>query len=277
MITSFQAPHKEAARIIRGKPAVSRAVFHDALPELRGRLFTIAGVESANVMQRVRDTIATIAEGGTWPDAKASIITELDPYLGNGADRRAELLLRTHGFQSFQATNWRVAQEDADTTHLQYLTMEDDRVRPSHRALDGIIVPKDDPFWQNHFPPWEWGCRCRTRTMNPDQVDEFKQMDQQRLPENKLVMEGPALTKLREGTLIRNGRAHSLLPAQGEGAFAWSPDDLRIPLQDLQQRYDPFAWNVFKQYAQATLLEEGVTLWEWLSGAGAQPLAEDEV
>ena len=154
---------------------------------------------------------------------------------------------------------------------------EDDRVRPSHRALDGIIVPKDDPFWQNHFPPWEWGCRCRTRTMNPDQVDEFKQMDQQRLPENKLVMEGPALTKLREGTLIRNGRAHSLLPAQGEGAFAWSPDDLRIPLQDLQQRYDPFAWNVFKQYAQATLLEEGVTLWEWLSGAGAQPLAEDEV
>jgi SPP1 gp7 family putative phage head morphogenesis protein len=268
MDTTFAPqPHTEAADIIRGKPIVARSVFDQLLPELRGRVFTVSGVEAANVMQRVQDSIASIAEGETWDDAKGDIIAELDPFLGSGADRRAELLLRTHGFQAFQASNWRVAHEDDDTTHLQYLTMEDDRVRESHAALDGIILPKDDPFWQTHFPPWEWGCRCRTRTMNPDQVDEAKAADEDRAPDDKLVLEGPALRKLNEGQIVRNGQATSVLPPEGDNAFRFHPDDLRISLDELKSRYDDATWNTFETFAKAQKIDGDVTLFDWLSGA----------
>lgn len=50
---------------------------------------------------------------------------------------------------------------------LRYSTVGDDRVRGSHRLLDGIVRPVDDPFWNNHYPPNGWGCRCMV-----EQVDQ---------------------------------------------------------------------------------------------------------
>lgn len=105
--------------------------------------------------------------------------------------------------------------------------------------------------------------------MNPDLVDEAKQEDESRAPDNKLVMEGPALRKLDEGTLVRDGRAYDVTaPAdkRSEGtAYEWSPGDLRLPIEELRQRYDPVVWDGFKQFAENTKLQEEETLWEWLS------------
>jgi len=266
MPSELIAPHVEAAALIAGKPVVTRAVFDALLPELRGRAFTITGLEGANVMQRVRDLIAEVPQGTTWDDAKAGIIDDLSPYLGEGAERRAELLLRTHGFQAFQASNWRVAQEDEDTTHLQYLATEDDNVRDSHLALNGLVLPKNDPFWDAHFPPWEWGCRCRVRPMNPDLVDEARADDEQRAPEDRVVMAGPALERLRDGQLQRGGRSYDVTPPRDEqgGGFSWHPDDLRLPLAELEKRYDPEVWSAFVARAIKTDMGNGFSVWEWL-------------
>lgn len=32
--------------------------------------------------------------------------------------------------------------------------------RPQHVGWDGLVLPKDDPFWNTHFPPNGWRCRC---------------------------------------------------------------------------------------------------------------------
>lgn len=42
----------------------------------------------------------------------------------------------------------------------KYSTAGDDRVRDSHRVLDGIIAPWKSEFWAIHYPPNDWGCRC---------------------------------------------------------------------------------------------------------------------
>lgn len=264
-------PHREAIDLIEGKRPVASEVFYGMLPELRGRAFTISGVEGAHVMQRVRDSIAGLAGvDKTWDDVKQEVVSELDPYLGDGAGQRAVVLMRTHGFQAFQASNWRVIQEDGDTTHIQYLATEDDHVRDSHLALNGLILPKDDPFWLTHFPPWEWGCRCRTRGMNPDLVEEAQQEDAKRNPDDQLVMEGPALRKLDEGTLVRDGRAYDVTAPSderqeaGATAFQWHPDDLRMPVAELQTRYDEPVWEGFMMWARKTKVAAQETVWNWL-------------
>lgn len=43
---------------------------------------------------------------------------------------------------------------------LRYMTAGDRRVRTSHRAIDRIRKPKSDPFWNTHYPPNGWNCRC---------------------------------------------------------------------------------------------------------------------
>lgn len=264
----ISAPHVEAAALIRGKPAVSRSVFDGLLPELKGRAFTITGVEGANVMQRVRESIAGLAEGQTWTESKKQIMEELDLYLGDGAEKRAELLLRTHGFQAFQAANWRVAQEDEDTTHLQYATMEDENVRDSHAALNGIVLPKDDPFWQTHFPPWDWGCRCMAIPVNPDILAAERLADADRAPENRNVIEGAVADQLRNGTLMRDGQRFDVTPPSDGGranAYQWNPGDLRLPVEDLQKRYDPEVWQQFKEWAGNTKLGKLGNVWTWLN------------
>jgi hypothetical protein len=35
--------------------------------------------------------------------------------------------------------------------------------RPQHAAWNGLTLPVEHAFWQAHFPPNGWGCRCRIR------------------------------------------------------------------------------------------------------------------
>ncbi len=38
--------------------------------------------------------------------------------------------------------------------------------RPQHLAWDGLILPRDDPFWQTNYPPNGFGCKCTVTGMN---------------------------------------------------------------------------------------------------------------
>ncbi|MCX8090601.1 MAG: phage minor head protein [Verrucomicrobiae bacterium] len=266
---SFFEPHREASAFIRGKPVLSREVFDQLLPELRARAFTVTGIEAANILENLRDQIAALPEGKPWDEVKADLVETVTPFLGDAAERRAELLLRIHGFQAFQAATWRTAQLDEDTTHLQYLTMEDDRVRPAHQALDGVVLPKDDPFWETHTPPWDWGCRCRIRPLNPDQVALIREQDRNKPPEAQRVIEGPAIDQLRHGRRITpEGQAVDVTPPSqkpgGQNAFTWDPGSLALPLSQLQGRYAPEVWETFIGWARGIEIRPGLTLEDWL-------------
>jgi len=50
---------------------------------------------------------------------------------------------------------------DGDHVWYEYLTQEDDRVRPSHAALHGTRWRADDPSAPT--PPTDYGCRCFIR------------------------------------------------------------------------------------------------------------------
>lgn len=50
-------------------------------------------------------------------------------------------------------------------THWQYVTMDDDKVRPEHALLHGIILPANHPHWKKIFPPNGWRCRCTVKPL----------------------------------------------------------------------------------------------------------------
>lgn len=80
-------------------------------------------------------------------------------------DRYNETWLKTeYNFAvsaSQSAARWTEFEKDADIIpNLMYQTVGDDHVRISHRVLDGIIRPLNDSFWNTHYPPNGWGCRC---------------------------------------------------------------------------------------------------------------------
>lgn len=58
------------------------------------------------------------------------------------------------------ARQWVEIERDGDEYLLQYRTMNDDRVRPEHAALEGVTLPPSDSFWDAYYPPNGWNCRC---------------------------------------------------------------------------------------------------------------------
>ena len=59
------------------------------------------------------------------------------------------------------AAKWRLIQDQKkDLPLLKYKTVGDARVRPQHRALNNVIKPVDDSFWDSYYPPNGWNCRC---------------------------------------------------------------------------------------------------------------------
>lgn len=50
-------------------------------------------------------------------------------------------------------------------------------VRDKHRAFDGIVLHKDDPFWDSHYPHvtmHDYGCRCYVLEVGESEVKGLK-------------------------------------------------------------------------------------------------------
>lgn len=60
------------------------------------------------------------------------------------------------------AARWANFSNDTKRYMLQYRTAQDNKVRDSHRALEGVTLDKNDAFWDSYLPPNGWGCRCTT-------------------------------------------------------------------------------------------------------------------
>lgn len=281
-------PHEEAAKWLRDKPVVGREVFDGLVPELRARAFFITGIEDANVVGEIREIAAQLPEGMPWEEAKQQLVSKLGPWLSAGDERqkaaraRAELILRTHGFQAYQVAQHRVMRRQEDVFPFwQYLTLSDEKVRPGHAALDGKVAPANSPFWHDHSPPWQWGCRCRKVSLLPDEVDELKAEDASQPPEKKRVLEGPALSMAEQGRIYNAaGQQLDIKSDRQKGksdGFVFDPEALTLPLKQLQPRYDPQTWAEFEGFAKRAKLDDGRTVWAWLGGVKAKAKAVKKV
>ena len=70
------------------------------------------------------------------------------------------------------AEKWERLLETADIfPNLKFRTVGDDRVRPEHEKLNGIVRPINDPFWSKYYPPLDWRCRCDVVATGEDEND----------------------------------------------------------------------------------------------------------
>ena len=72
---------------------------------------------------------------------------------------RAEFETAKRG--SEMAWKWKDYVKNADLfPNLEYRTVGDERVRPEHATLSGVVKPITDGFWRTFYPPNGWRCRC---------------------------------------------------------------------------------------------------------------------
>lgn len=121
---------------------------------------------SKEICDTIRKTIIDLTnqgvhvEGGTAEVANILLKAGLDP---TAVPRLAETIFRTQSAAAYNAGRWNIVNDPDTSPHIwgfEYCTARDRRVRPEHRLLEGVRLPKDDPFWKKYLPPNGWNCRC---------------------------------------------------------------------------------------------------------------------
>jgi SPP1 gp7 family putative phage head morphogenesis protein len=179
-------PNEAAADYIRGKAVADPTNFGNLPAQLKQRAFAVAGIEQMDVLKRLRDTIAKLPEGTSWDEAKRELAAEISPFTGGdnkAAKARAGFMLRTHGFQAYAVARHQQQMEVIKSfPYWKYETVGDSRVRAGHAALDGKVLRADDPWWQTHYPPWDWGCRCIVVPLDEEDAMELGVTDGKQMP-----------------------------------------------------------------------------------------------
>jgi SPP1 gp7 family putative phage head morphogenesis protein len=175
-------PPKEAIAYFRQKGLTSSFAWQDVWQEEHAKAFTVAKMASRDLLEETRRLLdEAISNGTTFETFKKELVPTLkaagwwgkqkmvDPSTGEarlvqlGSDRRLRTIFDVNLRTSYMQGNWQRAQATKGAfPYLMYNAIRDNRTRPQHRAWDGVCLPIDDPWWDTHYPPCGWRCRCGT-------------------------------------------------------------------------------------------------------------------
>ncbi len=153
------------------------------LNRVQNNLFAFSGAKTYAQMTEMRDAVYKNGELLSLADFKreARKINRNYNIHYLDAERHHVMAAGTGG------SRWLDFQETKDThPYLEYVTARDERVRENHRTLDGIVLPIDDPFWNQYLPPNGWRCRCFVRKLTQRMADHKTQQYNNRKPSDPM-------------------------------------------------------------------------------------------
>ena len=120
-----------------------------------------------------KNALAMLRERGLALDKAGDMVQQsTGEVVGTGLTRhRLQTIFQTQMTNARMASLWQKLQENKDARpYLQYSAINDARTRPAHRALDNVVYPIDDPFWDYFYPPNGFRCRCHVMALAPRDV-----------------------------------------------------------------------------------------------------------
>ncbi len=164
----FHLPFAEAVAALRDKANVPTARWDDLWKEEHASGFMIAGAMKADLLADLRDSVdRAISEGITLETFRAEFAATVKKHgwsYNGGEGWRSRVIYETNIRTTYQAGRWQ-QMTDPDVLkfypYLEYRHADSANPRLQHVAWDGLTLPADDPWWQTHYPPNGWGCKCK--------------------------------------------------------------------------------------------------------------------
>ncbi|WP_435640322.1 PBECR2 nuclease fold domain-containing protein [Micavibrio aeruginosavorus] len=186
-------PPKQAIEFFRSKGYKVTFDWRDMASEDHAYSFTVAKAMRADILQDIRQAVDTaIADGTTLETFKARLRPTLqekgwwgrkemlDPLTGEmkevqlGSSRRLRTIFDTNMRTAYAAGKWETVQRTKKTQpYLRYLCVLDNSTRDSHRQWHNVVKHADDPFWDEHYPPNGWGCRCTVQQLSERDIQSL--------------------------------------------------------------------------------------------------------
>ncbi len=176
LLYAIGLPPEKAIEYFKSKGFAFSWDWKDLWQQAQARSFTVAKAMRMDVLQTIRDEVQlALDEGLTFRDFQKDLeprlkalgwwgkseIVDADGVVSSvqlGSPWRLKRIYGTNLQTAYSAGAYRGMMGNADNRpYWMYQTMHDSQVRPSHRAMEGLIFRFDDPFWVTHYPPNDWG------------------------------------------------------------------------------------------------------------------------
>lgn len=199
----------EAIAFFRAKGWEIAFDWRDIFQEENVRAFTVAKAMSRDLLEDIREAVDTaLAEGQTLQQFSKDLAPRLfakgwwgkklmtDPQTGEekvvqlGSPARLRTIYETNLRTSYMAGRWqRIERAKTVMPFIRYVSVMDGREREQHHAWHGTILPVDHPWWDTHFPPCGWGCRCDGQAVNQRMMQRrlWKVQEPVKFPERSYV------------------------------------------------------------------------------------------
>ena len=181
----------EVLSFFRDKELAPRFSWLDVWAEEHAHAFTVAGATEARILAEFRAGIDKAIAGGRGFEAFREEMRQRLTPLGwwgprtvadpDGRDpnkrvdfsrpRRLEVTFWSNVRSARAAGQWdRIQRAKRALPFLLYIRTTSSDPRPEHLGWAGIILPVDDPWWETHFPPNGWMCKCAVRQISAAQA-----------------------------------------------------------------------------------------------------------
>jgi hypothetical protein len=185
---------KEALAYLKNKNLKPAFSYKDVWHEEHVTAFTVAKAMQLDVLSDLHTAVVDAMEKGqSFESFKKNIKPLLqqkgwwgkkemaDPLTGKtvnaqlGSDRRLQTVYRVNMRSAYQKGQYDRTMASDLHPYLMYRIGPSVHHREDHVSWDGLILPKNDPFWDSHFPPNGWGCKCYTRAVTEARKKKYEE------------------------------------------------------------------------------------------------------
>lgn len=183
-------PFQEQIDFFREKVNIPTATWTDVYAVEHEYAFTVAGAARDDLVADFRAAVEkVINDGGTLEQFRQDfddIVKRRGWAYQGGRNWRTRVIYETNLRQSYHAG--REAQMDDPELRKArpyglYRHGGSTEPREEHLALDGTVLPLDDPFWDTWTPQNGWGCTCKKFMVSARDVERMGLSVSKRAPE----------------------------------------------------------------------------------------------
>lgn len=178
-------PPEEAIAFFRKKGLARSFAWQEIYGAQHDFFFTVAKMMSVSLLEDTHAEILAALEDGRSPQQLGRDLKKLlakrgwwgkalqdDPLTGEktlvqlGSNQRVRTIVNTNLRTAYSAGRYERQDRTKDAFPiLVYKSRMDGRERPQHHAWHNTALPISHVWWKTHYPPCDWGCRCRTVSM----------------------------------------------------------------------------------------------------------------
>lgn len=175
-VTDDPARFDEAISWFERKVPMPSDEFESLLDEDKEYAFAIANVTQADLVEQVFEELKTaLREGKSLEKFKESVQDSLEEAWGSPDGGRVETIFRTNANAAYNAGRYAVYNAPAVKESRPYWRFEgvdDDRQSDFCEPFNDVVLPADDPFWDDHVPPLHYNCRSTITALDEEEAAE---------------------------------------------------------------------------------------------------------